>query len=183
MHRFTSLAVLGTLLFVTQATTGCASAQKPAAPVAKFERVSPQQRANAKAKKLKAQLDEAGVPTSGPLYFSFDDDSLTADSEDTLRAIANEMLINEDAHLLIEGHADELGSSSYNLALGARRSLIAYRYLKHMGVETGRLHHVSLGEEEPAEYGATTAARAMNRRDEFRFFVPGAQAVLLHPED
>ncbi|MCP4503591.1 MAG: OmpA family protein [Deltaproteobacteria bacterium] len=183
MQRIFSLAVLGTLFFVTQGT-GCASQNiaKDEKVTQNLKRVSPTERANLKAAKLKEQLAKAGVPSSGPLYFSFDEDSITEKSRTTLRAIANEMLINEDANLIIEGHTDDLGSSSYNLALGDRRSNIAFDYLMHLGVEDDRIHHVSLGEEAPAEYGTSTAARAKNRRDEFRFFVPGAKAAVLHPD-
>jgi peptidoglycan-associated lipoprotein len=49
----------------------------------------------------------------------------------------------------IEGHADERGTSEYNVALGERRAASTRDYLVSLGVDTSRITIVSRGKEAP----------------------------------
>ena len=69
--------------------------------------------------------------------------------------------------LELQGHADERGSSEYNLALGKRRVQAAKRFLVDLGVDPGRLGTTSYGEEYPAARGHNESAWAKNRRGVF----------------
>jgi len=64
----------------------------------------------------------------------------------------------------LEGHADERGTTDYNLALGQRRAGSVARYLTGHGVPSGRLSTVSFGEERPANAAHNEAAWTQNRR-------------------
>lgn len=66
----------------------------------------------------------------------------------------------------ITGHADERGTTDYNLALGQRRAQTVQRYLATNGVASSRIKTVSYGEERPLKTGSTEAAWAANRRAE-----------------
>lgn len=102
-----------------------------------------------------------------PIYFDFDSDQLTKESQQSLTQMAAFLAANPAALLTIEGHCDETGSSDYNLALGDRRARSAVEYLEALGVATGRLKSISFGEERPAVAGGDDAANQQNRRGQY----------------
>ena len=73
----------------------------------------------------------------------------------------------------IAGHADERGSTEYNLALGTQRAAQAKRYLVERGVAAARIETTSFGEERPVCTENTEACWAQNRRDEFEITAGG----------
>ena len=112
-----------------------------------------------------------GFKESGPIYFEFNLDTLTAPSKESLKVVATEMAKFDSSRVTIEGHADERGSTEYNLSLGNRRAQMAKQYLVNLGIPEDRIRIISYGEEKLAEDGATESAHQKNRRDEFRFHV------------
>lgn len=68
--------------------------------------------------------------------------------------------------LRVEGHADERGTTDYNLALGQRRAESVVRFLSTAGVSQSRFNALSLGEERPLVQGHDEAAWSRNRRAE-----------------
>lgn len=64
----------------------------------------------------------------------------------------------------VEGHADERGTSEYNLALGDRRAHAVRRYILGKGIAQSRISTVSFGKERPDVMGHNEAAWSMNRR-------------------
>ena len=69
--------------------------------------------------------------------------------------------------LRIEGHADQRGSTEYNLALGQRRAEAVKAWLGAYGIDEGRLTTLSYGKERPLDDGAEESSLARNRRAEF----------------
>jgi peptidoglycan-associated lipoprotein len=69
--------------------------------------------------------------------------------------------------VLIEGHADERGTDSYNVALGERRAKATMNYLLAQGIQAGRINIVSYGEERPSCRERTEGCWARNRRAHF----------------
>ncbi len=124
---------------------------------------------------LRARL--AALEAKGPLQFETDTDSLTPESLQVLREVAQQMFAHPRTRVVVTGHADERGDTAYNLALGERRGLAAREYLAKLGVPSGRVRVLSLGEERPAIAGHDESAWASNRRDEFTFVMPGQAAV------
>lgn len=119
------------------------------------------------------------APETGPLYFGFDEHTLSPRAQRSLHEVAGYLRSRPSVRLTVEGHCDELGTSEYNLALGHSRALAAKRYLVALGVEEDRVHVVSFGEERPVLSGTDDDARARNRRDELAFFSSAeAQAAL-----
>ena len=68
------------------------------------------------------------------------------------------------SRITVEGHTDERGTTSYNLALGERRASSVERYLVGRGVPASRLDTVSYGEERPVDKGSDEVAFSKNRR-------------------
>jgi peptidoglycan-associated lipoprotein len=102
-----------------------------------------------------------------PIYFGFDDYTLTSEAQSTLTAMAEGMKSSKSAVIQIEGHCDERGTVEYNLALGERRAQSVKNFLTQLGVEAARLSTISYGEEKPVVQGHAEDAWAKNRRAEF----------------
>ena len=106
-------------------------------------------------------------PVFGDIYFDFDKDNIRADAELTLKTVADWLLRNRGAVILIEGHCDEQGTNEYNLALGERRANIVREYLMGMGISGERLETTSYGEERPSCREVSSLCWQKNRRAHF----------------
>jgi peptidoglycan-associated lipoprotein len=101
------------------------------------------------------------------IQYAFDDYSLSSKAKENLEKLAAWMKQADGAKIQVEGHACEVGTNEYNLALGERRANSAKTYLEGLGITSGRLSTISYGEERPLDPGHTEAARSKNRRAEF----------------
>jgi peptidoglycan-associated lipoprotein len=101
------------------------------------------------------------------VYFEFDRWELTAEARRTLESLASALKAFPSLALRVEGHADERGTTEYNLALGARRAQAARDYLVSLGIDPVRLEPVSFGEERPFDPGKSELSWALNRRVHF----------------
>jgi peptidoglycan-associated lipoprotein len=101
------------------------------------------------------------------VYFAFDRYDLSALSKETLEKNAKWLNENRETTVQIEGHADERGSSEYNVALAKSRAITAADYLESLGIDRARIETISYGEARPADSRATEDAWAKNRRVEF----------------
>jgi peptidoglycan-associated lipoprotein len=81
------------------------------------------------------------------IHFDFDLYEIKGNDKEILSALAELLLKNKGAKLLLEGHADDRGNNAYNLALGDRRAYSAKEYMVTLGVSAGRISTVSYGEE------------------------------------
>lgn len=102
-----------------------------------------------------------------PVFFALDADTIDEDGRKVLDANAQVLKQYPNWVITIEGHADERGTSEYNLALGDRRALAAKNYLVTLGVPADRLKTVSYGKEFPFDTGHDESAWAQNRRAHF----------------
>ena len=101
------------------------------------------------------------------VYFDYDEATIRSDTESSLRAKLDILRDNPGVRLRMEGHADERGTSEYNIALGNERAEAVIQFLTGFGLDSGRFASVSYGEEQPAAQGSNEAAWAQNRRVEF----------------
>ena len=97
--------------------------------------------------------------------FDLDSNSINAEARNILTG-ARECFALTDVSFRIEGHADERGTTDYNLALGQRRADVVQRFIVDQGVTPSRITSVSYGEEKPLEYGQNERAWSANRRAE-----------------
>lgn len=111
--------------------------------------------------------EQKDVFTLKDIHFQFDKSDLHSDSRAYLETMAAWLDENRSLKISIEGHADDRGTSEYNLALGARRADAVKRYLEILGVDSKRLSTISYGEEMPVAEGQNEAAWAANRRVHF----------------
>ena len=101
------------------------------------------------------------------VFFAFDNTGLSEATKRQLHSNIAWMKANPRVIVRLIGHADERGTSEYNLALGMRRSDRVREYLINSGVANDRLITVSYGEELPLRRGHDEATWSKNRRVEF----------------
>ena len=101
------------------------------------------------------------------VQFGFDQATLDGAAQGNLQRLADCLKKAPAARVTITGHADERGTTQYNVALAARRAEAARKYLADLG-SGGKLETVSLGEEKPLCSEATEDCWARNRRAEFQ---------------
>jgi peptidoglycan-associated lipoprotein len=114
--------------------------------------------------------ERAVTSMSGPLpdvYFEFNSYDLSNDARAKLTAAADWLRDHPAVRVEIEGHCDELGTSEYNLALGAKRTFAVKDYLISLGVARSGLSTISYGEEIPVCHEPTEECRQKKRRVRF----------------
>lgn len=117
---------------------------------------------------LKAQA-EAALREQTVFYFEFDQSTIKEEGKKALKAHAKYLSVNSNAKVTLEGHADERGTTEYNLALGERRAMSVRSYLMSNGAKAEQVKVVSFGEERPAVMGSNEEAYAQNRRVEVKY--------------
>ena len=126
----------------------------------------------------------AGTPTTQPaapvpthvqemvdnfsrVFFEFDAAELAGDSKAALDANVVIMQKHPDVKVQIQGHADERGTTDYNVALGQRRAEAVRQYMAAQGIAPSRITLLSYGEEVPLDPSSNERAWSQNRRAEF----------------
>ncbi|MEP7381860.1 MAG: OmpA family protein, partial [Gemmatimonadota bacterium] len=110
------------------------------------------------AKELKLEIPGAIVERVGEgiqvtfasgLLYDFDSDVVRASAAENLTALAQSLQKYPATDVLIVGHTDAQGSTSYNQDLSTRRANAAAQYLSTRGVALGRSRVSGRGELEP----------------------------------
>lgn len=100
------------------------------------------------------------------IYFELDSSQVKQEYVPVVAAHAQYLASHPNQHVILAGHADERGSSEYNIALGEQRAKSVERMMKSQGVTAGQLEIVSYGEEKPAVSGTGESVWQQNRRVE-----------------
>ena len=116
--------------------------------------------------RLSRARDQARATLEAVVRFDYDESVITAAAERILRAKLPILRNSPSVRLRLEGHADERGSTEYNLALGSRRAESVRDFLSGFGIPANRFTTTSFGEERPAVNRMDEAAWAQNRRVE-----------------
>jgi peptidoglycan-associated lipoprotein len=140
----------------------------PAAPAASRPAPPPANNTAADAARAReAELARMRATMAERVYFDYDRSEIRADSRATLDRKTRIMRDEPTVRVRIEGHADERGSTEYNLALGNRRAEAVRAYITAAGIQASRIEIVSFGEERPVMRGSSESAWSQNRRAEF----------------
>ena len=132
--------------------------------------------ARAEAAATARAVREARSTLEEMVFFDYDLSEIRDDAEARLRAKVDILRASPQVHIRVEGHADERGSTEYNLALGNRRAEAIRQFLTGFGLAENRFEIVSFGEGRPLQQGSTDSAWARNRRGQF-VITAGADAI------
>ena len=121
-------------------------------------------------------IREARATLEQMVFFDYDMSEIRDDAQAALRAKVDILRASPQVQIRIEGHADERGSTEYNMALGNRRAEAIRQFLAGFGLAENRFEIVSFGEGRPLQQGSTEAAWARNRRGQF-VITAGANAI------
>jgi peptidoglycan-associated lipoprotein len=128
--------------------------------------VAPQQ--DEYAKLLQTPTDEIErMGLLAEIHFDYDQSDIRESDRAILQKNAEVLKKFDFLRITVEGHCDDRGSVEYNLALGDKRSRVAYDYLVSLGVKADRLKTVSYGKEVPLCQDASEECWARNRRAHF----------------
>ncbi|HIF07631.1 MAG TPA: hypothetical protein EYQ64_11985 [Gemmatimonadetes bacterium] len=117
--------------------------------------------------RLNREADQARATIEAVVLFDYDESVITSAAERILRQKLPILQNNSSLRLRLEGHADERGSTEYNLALGSRRAEAVRDFLSGFGISGSRFTTTSFGEERPAVNRSDEVAWAQNRRVAF----------------
>ncbi len=112
--------------------------------------------------------DGTGGPCGLPaIYFAFDSDKITPESEEKLKTastcFAEQVTAGKKVYL--EAHADNVGTEEYNILLTERRGQSVRNYLGTLGVGQDGMQVIAKGMLEAA--GTDESSRAKDRRVQF----------------
>jgi len=128
--------------------------------------VAPQQ--DEYAKLLQTPTDEIErMGLLAEIHFDFDKSDIRESDRAILQKNAEVLKKFDFLRITVEGHCDDRGTVEYNLALGDKRSRVAYDYLVSLGVKADRLKTVSYGKEVPLCQDSSEECWARNRRAHF----------------
>ncbi len=118
-------------------------------------------------KLAQTRTSERGFIVTLPgLFFDSGKSVLKPGARNTLAKIAEQLRMNPDARIEIEGHTDSVGSDSMNQALSEKRAAAVRDYLASRGLPGTRIAMAGLGEGSPVASNDTPAGRQQNRRVE-----------------
>ena len=98
------------------------------------------------------------------VFFDLDSSTLNETARQTVERQAAWLQQFPAVTVTIEGHADQRGTTEYNLALGERRAAAVKSYLGSLGIDPARILIISYGKERLANPADTEEAFAQNRR-------------------
>ena len=110
--------------------------------------------------------DELRVTVRNEILFDYDSSALRRTSRDELAEMADVFNRYNDTTIVVAGHADSTGSTSYNQRLSERRADSVASYLQNQGVRGSRIDAIGYGESRPKMSNSTASGRQANRRVE-----------------
>jgi peptidoglycan-associated lipoprotein len=123
----------------SEAAAELAGPRDPGVSTAEPARVPPAAVCSADADCDGASYCDSGACVKGPrceatVRFAYDESLLSAAARESLVAAADCVRSRGWTSVRLEGHADERGTSEYNLHLGQRRAEAVQRYLQNLGL-------------------------------------------------
>ncbi|HYI13539.1 MAG TPA: OmpA family protein [Thermoanaerobaculia bacterium] len=129
------------------------------------ERIETMQRELSKL--AETRTSERGFIVTLPgLFFDSGKAALKTGARTTLARIADQLRVNADTRVAVEGHTDSVGTDELNQGLSERRAAAVRDYLVSRGVPADRIGMTGLGESSPIATNDTPAGRQQNRRVE-----------------
>lgn len=100
------------------------------------------------------------------VYFGFDSNDVSDDFVELVKHHGRYLSFNVNAKVRLEGHADELGTREYNIALAESRAQAVKQLMLYEGAINDQISIISYGEEKPVVFGSDEESMSLNRRVE-----------------
>jgi peptidoglycan-associated lipoprotein len=162
-----ALAFGGLLLLGCSSKPKPAVAQEPSAPEMSAQPSHTAQNGNADDDARRQRMAQRAKEAFQTIYFPYDQATLDEKAKATLANVRAFLTEYPEVSVSVQGHADERGTTEYNLALGEQRANTVATYLSSLGVPKSNLNTMSYGEEKPAQEGHLESTWRLNRRAEF----------------
>jgi len=111
------------------------------------------------------------------INYDFDSVRPPEDAYAVLDKIAVVMQENPTFHLIVEGHADIVGSDEYNYWISGARAAAMKSYLVSRGINAERIRIHAYGKDRPITLDTSSEGRRANRRVEFKLTTRKWQSV------
>ncbi|MBX3723507.1 MAG: OmpA family protein [Turneriella sp.] len=105
---------------------------------------------------------------SSAIHLTYDDDvtQVTQQIRPEIEKAAARLKENPDLHVLIEGHADNIGGAGYNQGLSEKRAEAAKKQFMQLGIQPHRITTRGWGQDRPLNANSNKEERTANRRIE-----------------
>jgi len=120
----------------------------------------------AKLAAVKAEARGLVITLSGSILFATNQSALLPSALTRLTQVASALMATKERSLVVEGHTDSQGTSSYNIGLSQRRADAVRSYLISRGYPADRIQARGIGEDRPITENSSAPGRANNRRVE-----------------
>jgi outer membrane protein OmpA-like peptidoglycan-associated protein len=132
--------------------------------------LNPAEREEARRAELELQgvMDMVSSRQVPPIEFELGSAKLLPSSYDLLDKVASILISHNRLKLIVSGHTDDTGTEGFNENLSLQRASAVKMYLARKGVYPDSVRVQGFGSSQPVLGEKTDAARALNRRVEFR---------------
>ncbi len=111
-------------------------------------------------------VSKGHIATQG-ILFETGSDRIRPESAPTLKLIGDMLTSHADLKIMIEGHSDNIGTTTLNQVLSERRANAVRQYLvSNFHIDGSRLSATGLGDTKPVTLNTTPNGRQQNRRVE-----------------
>jgi outer membrane protein OmpA-like peptidoglycan-associated protein len=107
------------------------------------------------------------VEFNDKILFGFDQSDLNEGSKANLNKLKEVLVKYPDTNMEIQGHTDNTGTDTYNMALSKRRASAVSNYMISNGISSRRISTKGYGESAPNYGNESEEDRSQNRRVEF----------------
>ena len=147
--------------------SGCKPKPQEKPPVLEEKNIPEPEEVQEEQEETEEQIIERMVANFQRVYFDVNSSDLNDESRAALDENLEIMQTETQLSIEIQGHADDRGTTEYNVTLGQKRAEKIAQHFTLQGIAQSRIRIVSYGEEKPVVQGASEAIWSQNRRCEF----------------
>ena len=168
--------LLGTALMLSACASGQTEEDELTRPKKSDPAIQEQQIRNEhlSAQTAKQMSKSRKIPS---ITYEFDSIRPPEESYPLLDKIVTVLQDDPTLHLVVEGHADIVGSDEYNYWLAGARAAAMKSYLVSRGINAERIRIHSYGKDRPITLDTSSEGRKANRRVEFKLTTRTWQAI------
>lgn len=111
-----------------------------------------------------AEQERDYLTRNNTAHFDLGAATLLAETKDIINAHVSYLIGNPDAKISVQGHADDCGTSDYNLTLSEQRAEAIRHYMTFKGVKADQIETINFGDSRPISVDPS-----LNRRVEIHY--------------